>query len=490
MRLKLIHLAFAGSALAAVPAFAQTAVPDAPAATAASLQAKAAQSVTGRARVIVQLNAAVGVAVPEASQSQDAALASQIRSAGSAVAADVLGAGNDASYMSYSPTFVATATADEIGRLARDPRVKSVVEDELSEPYLIQSLKIIKIVGTSGTDAHDLGFRGAGRVVAVLDTGVNKNHEFLSGKVVSEACYSTTNAAQQSTSLCPGGAASSTASNSGLDCPSGVSGCGHGTHVAGIAAGSNTSASSGEPTTGVARSASILAIKVFSQFTGSACGSSSPCVLSYTSDQIKALERVYALRNGIGGRKIDAVNMSLGGGGYTGFCNGDSRKPIIDMLRSAGIATVIASGNSGYINGVGAPGCIQTAVTVGSSTKSTSSRPERMSSFTNQGPQVDMLAPGGDFDYPFNNGKDPILSSRFSGYAYLAGTSMAAPHVAGAFAVIRSAPKCATKSVPDIASALASTGPLLTDHRIVAGFPQLRERRIDVMAAMRELRCL
>lgn len=118
------------------------------------------------------------------------------------------------------------------------------------------------------------------------------------------------------------------------------------------------------------------------------------CVLSFTSDQIKGLERVFALRAGVAGRKIDSANMSLGGGGFAGFCNDDSRKLIIDKLRNAGIATVIASGNSGFVNGVGAPGCIETAITVGSSTKKLPGSPERMSSFSNQGPQVDTLAQG------------------------------------------------------------------------------------------------
>ena len=44
---------------------------------------------------------------------------------------------------------------------------------------------------------------------------------------------------------------------------------------------------------------------------------------------------------------IDAVNMSLGGGQYSSHCDTDSRKQIIDLLRGAGIATVISAGNSG-----------------------------------------------------------------------------------------------------------------------------------------------
>ena len=65
-------------------------------------------------------------------------------------------------------------------------------------------------------DAHTLGYTGSGYVVAILDTGVDKNHGYLSGKIVSEACYSTNDPDYNSTSLCPGGVTSSTANNSAM----------------------------------------------------------------------------------------------------------------------------------------------------------------------------------------------------------------------------------------------------------------------------------
>jgi hypothetical protein len=453
-----------------------------------ALQSKASRS-GGALRVIVELKGGVGVAVPD-SAAGDAAVAAALHDAQSAVAARVLGSsGRIDTRMDTVPMFVTRATPAEIARLAADPSVLRIHEDRADPPLLRDSLPLIRMTGAGG--AFTKGARGAGRAVAVLDTGVNKLHEFVKGRVVSEACFSSTVAADGSTSLCPRGAKQSTAAGSGADCAASISGCGHGTHVAGIAAGKNPSVIASEPVTGVAPSAGIVAIKVFSKFTGSNCGSSSPCVLSYTSDQIKALERVFALRLGVAGRKIDSVNMSLGGGGFTGFCNSDSRKPIIDKLRKAGIATVIASGNSFFINGVGAPGCIQTAITVGSSTKKAAGKPERMSNYTNQGPQVDTLATGGDTGgYPFPTTRSNILSSRFNTYAGLSGTSMAAPHVAGAIAAIRSRAACRTKTVAQIETALQTTGPVIKDHRKLTGFPQLSERRMDVIAVMKKLGCV
>ena len=61
--------------------------------------------------------------------------------------------------------------------------------------------------------------------------------------------------------------------------------------------------------------------------------------------------------------------MSLGGGKFTTNCDADSRKAIIDTLRSGNIATIIAAGNSGYTDAMGAPACISSAISVGSTTE-------------------------------------------------------------------------------------------------------------------------
>ena len=175
--------------------------------------------------------------------------------------------------------------------------------------------------------------------------------------------------------------------NSGLNCDSSVSSvCSHGTHVAGIAAGKGTTFS------GVAKDANIIAIQVFSRFDDPAqCGGSAPCVMSYTSDQILGLERVYALRNTY---NIASANMSLSGGSSTAPCNTASQKPIIDSLRTAGIATVIASGNSGQTSSIGSPACIESAVSVGSTTDA-----DAVSSFTNSAYFLSLLAPGSSIQF-------------------------------------------------------------------------------------------
>ncbi|MEX0406943.1 S8 family serine peptidase [Aquibium sp. LZ166] len=344
--------------------------------------------------------------------------------------------------MDFSPMFAATVDQETLEKLAADPAVVRIHEDALAKPDLLQSLPLIGM-----PNAYAAGATGNGWYVAVLDTGARRTHEFLISSVASAACYSTTNSTYPSFSYCPGGVSASTDINSAMDCDEAtIAGCGHGTHTSGTAAGFNTSQSSGEPTNGVARNGKLITINVFSRFTTTAnCGSnikSNGCVLSFSSDQIKGLERVYALRNTY---NIGAASMSLGGGQHFSACDTNALKPIIDQLRAAGIATVIAAGNDGFNTSVGAPGCISSAITVASSTKS-----DVRSSFSNWGTLIDVVAPGSAILAPYLNG----ASNSF--YASLNGTSMATPHVAGAFAALKSAKPAAT--VSQIETALETTG--------------------------------
>jgi subtilisin family serine protease len=329
-----------------------------------------------------------------------------------------------------------------LGQIKQLAEVNSLEEDELADPTMQESIPLI-----GAPNAWSLGYTGAGRTVAVLDTGVDKNHAFFGGRVVSEACYSS-NVSGTATSLCPGGVTESTASNSGLNCSTSVSGCFHGTHVAGTVAGNNSASN----IFGVAKDANIIAIQVFSLFTPTACNSASQCVRTYNSDLVKALERVYALRNTY---TIDAVNMSLGGGQYTANCDAAQAalKAAIDNLRSARIATIIASGNNGFISSMGSPACISTAISVGSTQDGSSGTADTVSSFSNSASFLSILAPG-----------QAIVSSvPGGGYGSANGTSMATPHVAGAWAVVRS--KYPNDTVQQTLDRLVSTGLPVTDTR-------------------------
>ena len=352
------------------------------------------------------------------------------------------------SYVPYTAMEVDEVTLRE---LALSPEVASIRVDQIAEPTLAESTSRI-----GAPAAWSAGYTGAGWSIAVLDTGVDRNHPFLANKVVSEACYSTT-LSGFSNSVCPEGAAVSTAPDSARPCT--VSTCEHGTHVAGIAAGAGSGFS------GVAPGASLIAIQVFSSMV-SDCGSRpAPCAASFESDIMAGLERVYALRQS---HRIASVNLSLGRGLFPAACDNEPIKEIVDRLRAAGIATVVSSGNDGSASALSWPACVSSAISVGSTTDGVT---EEVSSFTNSNAQLTLLAPG------------EIISSAVpgGGFSAFGGTSMAAPHVSGAWAVLRSEKPEA--GVTEILDVLRRTGVSVYDPanglwkprvRLDAAFESLR----------------
>lgn len=350
-------------------------------------------------------------------------------------------------------------TPDDLQRLLAMPGVTSVIEDIPVPPLLNQSVPMI-----SGDAAHDAGFTGDGWAVAVLDTGVQINHDAFTDAIVSGACFSS-NYSGISESVCWNGRPSALTLWSGAPCDIGLDGCYHGTHVAGIAMGDR------RWRIGVAPDANLIAIQVFSRFISDAyCGGAgtAPCVLSFGSDQTRGLERVLQLHDDNIVPNIAAANMSIGGGYYDAACDGlqPALTAVIENLRSVGIATVIASGN-GYADGyVSSPACISAAVTVGNATKD-----NQIASSSNHARMVDLLAPGTNISAPrFTRSTNRLIT--------LTGTSMAAPHVAGAFAMLRQAHPNAT--VDQIEQALACSGRLIARN----GLPRTR---VNVHAARRFL---
>ncbi|MFZ4795645.1 MAG: S8 family peptidase, partial [Blastocatellia bacterium] len=340
------------------------------------------------------------------------------------------------------PIMALRVNASGIESLHQSDNILDIQEDAL---YRTSKAQRGSLVG--GTNAWASGFTGEGQTVAILDTGVDKNHPMLAGKVVSEACYSTTNAQNSSTSVCPEGASSSTEVNSGLHCPTG---CEHGTHVAGIAAG-KTVIVRDESFSGVAKDANIIAIQVFSQFNSDAqCGGAgkAPCVSAYGSDVISGLLRVYDLRNTY---SISSANLSMGGGQFYSNCDSDNgaTKAVIDLLRAANIATVVASGNEKYTDSLASPACISTAVSVGATLDTANT----VATYSNSAAFLSLLAPG--------SGITSAVPG--AGYETKTGTSMASPHVAGAWAIAKQ--KSPSASVQTILSVLQATGVNVTDTR-------------------------
>jgi len=394
-----------------------------------------------RVRIIIGVRAAFS---PEGALSGDAVADqhARIRVAQDAVLGRVAAYGVTAVTQFETIPFVSLTTNRQgLAALAADPGVAAIEPDELARASLAESVPRIQ-----GSVMQSYGFRGTGTAVAILDTGVEASHPFLGGRVNWEACYSNSGGGAGGTAVCPGGFTSSTAPGSGVNCAWDSLGCYHGTHVAGIAGGAS----------GVAPDTRIAAIQVFTRFDDATnCDGTPPCLLTTTTDQILGLQRVLALRNS--GVPLVSANMSLGGGRYYAYCDATqtARKAAIDNLRSAGVATVISSGNEGYPDSIGVPACISSAVSVGSTTDA-----DGVSSFSNRAPFLSLMAPGSDI----------ISSVPGGGYRSLNGTSMAAPHVTGAWALIKQAIPSA--AVSQVVAALQATGvPINADQRV---YPRIR----------------
>lgn len=172
----------------------------------------------------------------------------------------------------------------------------------------------------------------------------------------------------------------------------GTSDCnGHGTHVAGTVGGS---------TWGVAKDVELWAVRVLG------CNGSGS-----NSGVIAGVDWVAA------NAQLPAVaNMSLGGGSSTA---------LDDAVRSAissGVTFVVAAGNDNADACNGSPNRVAEAITTGSSSSSDS-----RSSFSNWGSCVNIFAPGSSITSTWINGNSSTNT--------ISGTSMAAPHVAGAAAL-------------------------------------------------------
>src|SRR5215470_439844 len=328
---------------------------------------------TGKARVIVELRLPSGPHVPEGLLGSPGAVAVQrqdIANAGNQVVTRVQPTAARIFHKYDSLPFVALEV-DSAGLAqlqAAGLQVRRIVEDEPRHERLFQTGPQVQ-----APDTWNLGFDGTGWVVAVIDSGVESSHPFLTGKVVSEACFVTGNG-------CPGGVSSLTGTNSALPANSARY---HGTHVAGVAAGNAPNAVPAPPpplsstSSGIAKGAQIISINVFGPFTQAS-----------TSDVMAALNRVFALRSQF---NIAAANLSLGSDSITNLnCNSDPMKSAIDQLRSVKIATIAASGNDGSTAGMNSPACISSAVSVGAVDKN-----NVIPFYSNIGSFLSLLAPGG-----------------------------------------------------------------------------------------------
>ncbi|MGI8663944.1 MAG: S8 family serine peptidase [Acidimicrobiales bacterium] len=285
---------------------------------------------------------------------------------------------------------------------------------------------------------------GTGATIAIVDTGVDLAHEDLQGGKIARAvtCLDTGG----NTSGCVDG---------------GQDDNGHGTHVAGIAAANGDNAIG---VVGVAPEATILAVKVLRQVCSGLPGGG--CEASGTAADVEAGIR-WATDNG-----ATVINLSLGSTTQSVF--GPSFADAVEYAWEHGVIPVVAAGND-FVLSSGFSG--QHAIVVDAvnraGTKSSYSNGVGAASWA-------LAAPGGESDTASSCKSAPqgILSTYWragesSSYACLAGTSMAAPQVAGAAAVLRSAGLSAPETVQRLLGTARDIGAVGPDSTYGAGLVDL-----------------
>ncbi|OLF09875.1 S8 family serine peptidase [Actinophytocola xanthii] len=237
-----------------------------------------------------------------------------------------------------------------------------------------------------GPAAWQAGYTGRGVTVAVLDTGVDADHPDLAGRVADVRDF--------------------TGEQGGTDRD------GHGTHVASTIAGSG--AASGGRLRGMAPEATLLSGKV--------------CSVDGCPDSAVLAGMEWAARSGAA-----VVNLSLGGPDGAGL---DPLEQAVNALTEQhGTLFVISAGNAGTLGAatVGSPGSAEAALTVGAV-----DRQNALAPFSSRGPRIgdegikpDLTAPGVEIQAAQATG-----TGGAEPYVRMSGTSMAAPHVTGAAALL------------------------------------------------------
>ncbi|MDR2799164.1 MAG: Ig-like domain-containing protein [Bifidobacteriaceae bacterium] len=345
-------------------------------------------------------------------------------------------------------------------------------------------------------------YNGSGYSVAILDTGVNRGHQKLQGKVVSEACYSYPGAGWES--LCPNGQTSQFGTGAAEPCNYYYV-CIHGTHVASEAAldyqsvyhsshvrmnGNNLDNFTVNDAYyynlngwlgGGAKDAKIVAVQVFSLDRNNKKTSSA------NAAWLAGVDWVVANKNSINPPPA-AINLSLGGGGYdsdTCYTSTSSYRGTIKAAKNAGIAVFISAGNGwddGQLNNVAAPSCTVGAITVAASNV----EGNYLADYSQNGKDTQLIAVGGDSqltdDFPwgaYGGGSTGLYPSSFlpqkevwGAFAHnsgdlawtgMQGTSMASPYAAGIYTSIKSSKPDAKPAL--ITNIMQVTGNELNDSR-------------------------
>jgi len=298
----------------------------------------------------------------------------------------------------------------------------------------------------------DSKYNGKGITVAVIDTGVDSNHPDLTDRVVKHVNFEP---AWFFDMINDGVYSDQVAEATGNP----IDSYGHGTHVAGIVAGTGAAAEGDADMSGVAPGASIANFKIADAHQGVTC--EVPCDIGWEMNALVAYEYAIEHRND----KVYPGGIRVINNSWSTFEVDSEVEPISLIVQAAarkGLINVFAAGNDGPDKNTVAqgPNSLEEVITVAASCKSVDSCGEKqIAGFSSRGPQVDIAAPGDNIYSavaasvfaPLGSHAAPGGGTNNVYYVGLSGTSMATPHVSGIVALMLDAnPKLTPAQVEKI----------------------------------------
>ncbi|MFZ5569453.1 MAG: S8 family serine peptidase [Thermodesulfobacteriota bacterium] len=308
------------------------------------------------------------------------------------------------------------ATIERIKGLRKEPGVEFAEPNRIRRPVLTPNDRFYSqqwdFPAIQVPDAWDIA-DGSGVIVAVIDSGVYLLHEDLSPQLVAGYDFVSDPAASGD-----GDGIDGNPDDPG-DSDTIGSSTFHGTHVAGtIAARTNNTVG----VAGIAFGAKIMPLRALGP-AGGTDADIAQCI--YYSAGLANISGT------VPSQRADIINMSLGGPGAS-----QTLREAINAARNAGLIVIAAAGNNNsdeFFSPADEEGVIAVSAVGQNGTKA---------SYSNYGPHIDVAAPGGDFTNDpgilSTSAKDGGTGLRASAYKALQGTSMAAPHMAGVAALMKS----------------------------------------------------
>lgn len=342
----------------------------------------------------------------------------------------------------------------ELKKLEKNPNVESIELVGVKFPFLVTSVPLINATTTWTKKFSGINITGVDQTACILDTGANLSHSDLLNK--NATCV-----------------IDCTDTNCFENCTEGDFN-GHGTHIAGIISANGT-------LKGVAPGSKFIAVKV--------CINSGGEAACYDDDIRAGID--WCISNS-SVYNISVISISLGSSTlYPDYCNyQDDPSNLTLGINNAvarNISVIVATGNNANTTAIASPACIQNSTSVGdtydanvggvawTSCTDSSTSADQIVCHSNRNSITKLFAPGALINSTWKDG----------GYYNTGGTSMAAPHVAGAFLLINQYKKLESNKTllpSQIQSSLNSTGKQISDSGSGLTFS-----RINILAAILDL---